>query len=212
MRWLSTAAAGTLVVVLAAAPLTTVGTAPATAAVTTVAATRVSGATAAVPAVAVAMDRPAVSAVLGDRFTLRSTVVNTGAAATGPLLAHLDVVSLHNDVYVDAEDWSSDRSVEVEPLAPAGRGTLEWTVRAVDAGEFDVYVVVLPAGPAATLSVSPALRLAVASRQTLDPGGSAVLVVTVPVLVGALVLGGRLRRRRRQRPDADPAAADAPRR
>ncbi|HVQ91493.1 MAG TPA: hypothetical protein VMU51_10700 [Mycobacteriales bacterium] len=198
MRWLSTAAAGTLAVVLAAAPA---------------AATGVGGAPTAVPAVAVAMDRPAVSAVLGDRFTVRSTLVNTGAAATGPLLAHLDVVSLHNDVYVDPEDWSSDRSVDVEPLAPAGRSTLEWTVRTVDAGEFDVYVVVLPAGSAATLSVSPALRLAVASRQTLDPGGSAVLVVTVPVLIGAFVLGGRLfRRRRRPGRDADPAPADAPRR
>ncbi len=203
MRWLSTAAAGTLAVVLAAAPAAATGVGGATTAVPAVE----------VPAVAVAMDRPAVSAVLGDRFTVRSTLVNTGAAATGPLLAHLDVVSLHNDVYVDPEDWSSDRSVDVEPLAPGGRSTLEWTVRTVDAGEFDVYVVVLPAGSAATLSVSPALRLAVASRQTLDPGGSAVLVVTVPVLIGAFVLGGRLfRRRRRPGRDADPATADAPRR
>jgi hypothetical protein len=170
--------------------------------------------------VEVTMDRPAFAAVLGDRFTVRSTVVNTGSAPTGPLLAHLDVVSLHDDVYVDAEDWSSDRSVVVEPLAPGARGTLDWTVRTVDAGEFAVYVVVLPAGgtaggagPAA-LSVSPPVRLAVAARQTLDPGGSAVVVVVVPALVGALALGGRLRRGRRGRTggDADPAAAGAPRR
>jgi hypothetical protein len=156
--------------------------------------------------VEVTMDRPAVTAVLGDRFAVRSTVINAGTAPTGPLLAHLDIVSLHNDVYVDPEDWSSDRSVDVEPLAAGGRTTLEWTVRTVDAGEFDVYVVVLPAGPAAAggssgkpsaaaLSVSPPLRLAVASRQTLDPGGSAVVALTVPLLVGALVLGSRRRRR-----------------
>jgi hypothetical protein len=176
--------------------------------------------------VVVTMDRPTFAAVLGDRFTVRSTMVNSGPAPTGPLLAHLDVVSLHDDVYVDPEDWSSDRSVLVEPLAPGADTTLDWTVRTVDAGEFAVYVVVLPAGPASVstaasggtaLSVSPALRLAVASRQTLDPGGSAVVVVTVPALVGALALAGRRRRQRRARASGgagggDPAAADPARR
>ena len=153
-------------------------------------------------AVAVTVDPPSLSGVLGDRATVRSTVVNTGTAATGRLVAHLDVVSLHEDVYVDPEDWSSDRSVDVEPLDPDGRTTLEWTVRNVDAGEFDVYVVVLPAGPSTAadpLAVSPAVRLAVASRQTLDPGGSLLVVIVVPVLVGLLGAGTRLRRQTRQR-------------
>jgi hypothetical protein len=91
--------------------------------------------------------------------------------------------------------------VVVGPLAPGASTTLDWTVRTVDAGEFAVYVVVLPAGPApgraAALSLSPALRLGVASRQTLDRGGSAVVVVAIPALAGALALGGRLRRRGR---------------
>jgi hypothetical protein len=166
--------------------------------------------------VEVTMDRPTFAAVLGDRFTVRSTIVNTGSAPTGPLLAHLDLVSLHDDVYVDAEDWSPDRSVPVGPLAPGAGTTLDWTVRTVDAGEFAVYVVVLPAGPApggaAALSLSPALRLGVASRQPLDPGGSAVVVVAVPALVGVLTLGARLRRRRRDGGRGDPAAADPARR
>ena len=150
--------------------------------------------------VEVSMDRPSLTSVLGDRITVRSTVVNTGAAPAGPLVAHLDVVSLHDDVYVDPEDWSADRSVEIEPLPPGRRTTLEWTVRNVNAGEFDVYVVVLPTGPPAgtgTLSVSPALRLTVASRQALNPEGSLATVVSVPLLVGLLALGTRLRRQRR---------------
>jgi hypothetical protein len=153
-------------------------------------------------AVAVTVDPPSLSGVLGDRATVRSTVVNTGTAATGRLVAHLDVVSLHEDVYVDPEDWSSDRSVDVEPLDPDGRTTLEWTVRNVDAGEFDVYVVVLPAGPSTAadpLAVSPAVRLAVASRQTLDAGSALVVVIAVPLLVGLLLAGTRLRRRTRHR-------------
>ena len=153
-------------------------------------------------AVAVTVDPPSLSGVLGDRATVRSTVVNTGTAATGRLVAHLDVVSLHEDVYVDPEDWSADRSVDVGPLDPGGRTTVTWTLRYVDAGEFDVYVVVLPTAPsigAGPLAVSPAVRLAVASRQTLDPGGSLLVVIVVPVLVGRLGAGTRLRRQTRQR-------------
>lgn len=157
--------------------------------------------------VEVAMDRSSLRSVLGELVTVRSTVANVGSVPTGPLLAHLDVVSLHNDVYVDPEDWSAERSVDVAPLPPGGRTTLEWTVRNVNAGEFDVYVVVLPAGPSSgadALSVSPAVRLAVASRRTLDPAGSLGVVVAVPLLVGLLASGARLRlRRRRDRPDRD---------
>ena len=152
--------------------------------------------------VAVAMNRSSMAGLLGDRVPVQATVANTGSAATGRLVAHLDVVSLHEDVYVDPEDWSSDRSVDVEPLDPDGRTTLEWTVRNVDAGEFDVYVVVLPAGPSTAadpLAVSPAVRLAVASRQTLDAGSALVVVIAVPLLVGLLLAGTRLRRRTRHR-------------
>lgn len=174
--------------------------------------------------VEVTMDRSSVTSVLGDRVTVRSTVANTGTAPTGRLLAHLDVVSLHNDVYVDPEDWSSDRTVDVEALQPGGRTTLAWTVQNVNAGEFDVYVVVLPAGPsfdpspgADALSVGPRVRLAVASRQTLDPGGSLRVVAVVPLLVGLFALGSRLRRRGRrgQRaagPQPGPATTDMARR
>jgi hypothetical protein len=156
--------------------------------------------------VEVVLDRSAQESVLGDRVTVRSTVINTGAVPTGPLIAHLDVVSLHDDVYVDPEDWSADRSVDVPSMPAGGRTTLTWTVRNVAAGEFDVYVVMLPASPApasAPLSVSLPTRLTVASRQTLDPGGSLGVVVAVPLSVGLLLLGTRLRRRGRQ--DSSPA-------
>jgi len=61
---------------------------------------------------------------------------------------------------------------------------------------------VLPTAPstgADPLAISPAMRLVVASRQTLDPGGSLLVVTAVPVLVGLLGAGSRLRRRTRTR-------------
>ena len=144
----------------------------------------------------VAMDRTAATGILGDHLTVRSTITNTGAAPTGPLIAHLDVVSLRNDVYVDPEDWSATRTVDVESLAPGARTALSWTVHNVNDGEFDLYVVLLPRGATAgPLVVSPPVRLAVAGRQTVNPGNSLGVVVTVPAVLGLLAAGTRLRRR-----------------
>jgi hypothetical protein len=163
------------------------------------------GSAAAAPSTVDIVVRPArLEAVLGDTVTVTSTVANHGAAARGPLIAHLDVVSLRNDVYVDPEDWSSERSVDVEPLPPGASTVLSWPVRTVDAGEFAVYVVLLPAGRPGPEEVTPSrpVHLAVAGRRTLDAGGTLPVVVGVPAALAMAALAGRVRRRRRTDPPA----------
>jgi hypothetical protein len=161
------------------------------------------GSAAAAPSTVDIVVRPArIEAVLGDTVTVTSTVANHGPAASGPLIAHLDVVSLRNDVYVDPEDWSSERSVDVEPLPPGASTVLSWPVRTVDAGEFAVYVVLLPAGRPGPDRVTPSgpVHLAVAGRRTLDAGGTLPVVVGVPAVLALAAFADRLRRRRRAGP------------
>ena len=68
-----------------------------------------------------------------------------------------------------------------------------WTVNAVNAGRFSVYVVVLGAGrPVA----GPALDARVSERRTLDAGGVLPLALGLPALLGAALLGVRARRPR----------------
>lgn len=125
--------------------------------------------------------------VLGDRFTLTSTVSGPPAGA----LAHLNVVSLTDEVYVDPEDWSPERSKAV------GAAQQTWDLQAVNAGTFAVYVVVLPTGQGAgPVVVSPPVRLTVADRSTLDLGATLPVVVTVPLALG-LLAGAVLYRSRR---------------
>ena len=110
--------------------------------------------TAAVPIlarpVAVTIDQDRLSAVIGNRFSFRSRLVNPGQAPTGALIVHLNVASLTSDVYVDPEDWSSERTLQVPPLQAGASTTLSWELQAVNAGSFAVYVVVLPDGSAST--------------------------------------------------------------
>ena len=163
-----------------------------------------SGPAAAVPAlveqVAVTIDQDRHSVVVGNRFSFRSRLSNPGPAPTGALIAHLDVTSLTRDVYVDPEDWSAERTLQVPPLQPGASTTLSWDLQAVNAGTFAVYVVVLPDASASTgadaLVVSPPVHLDVAGRRTLNAEGALPVVLGIPVLLGLLVVRARRRLRR----------------
>jgi hypothetical protein len=139
------------------------------------------------------------STVLGRHFTFVSRFANPGPAPTDPLIAHLNVASLTSDVYVDPEDWSSQRTVEVPPLRPGSATSLSWDLQAVNAGRFAVYVVVLPKGSLAggiPLVVSSPMQVDVAGRRTLNLGGTLPVVVAIPAALGLLALSVRRRMRR----------------
>jgi hypothetical protein len=149
-----------------------------------------------VPEVAVSVDRPQVSTTLGHHFTFRSTVANAGAASTGALVAHLNVLSYDRGVYVDPEDWSSNRTRDLAPIPAGGSTTLAWKLQAVNAGSFAAYVTVLPQQPrAGTPATGQTVHVAVAKRTTIDSGGIVPLALGVPALLAALLVGLRLRRR-----------------
>jgi hypothetical protein len=149
--------------------------------------------------VEVTFDQSRVATTLGDRFTLLSRIVNTGAAPTDRLIAHLNVASLTGDVYVDPEDWSSSRSHDVATLDPGRRTSISWDIQAVNAGSFDVYVVLLPNGASSAgtgpLVVSPPVHVSVAGRQTLTAGGALPVVIVIPVLIGLAAATAWYRRR-----------------
>jgi hypothetical protein len=154
---------------------------------------------AAAAAVGVTLDRPAVATDLGSRFTVRSTIRNPGPAAASRLIAHLNVLSLGRDVYVDPEDWSTQRTRYLDTIPAGGSATVTWRLQAVSAGRFAVYVAVLDsAGPARPPAVGAALRVRVADRRTLDAGGILPLAVALPAAAGAAAGALALRRRRRR--------------
>ena len=152
--------------------------------------------------VEVSLDRDRVDTAVGARLTVTSHITNTGETPTDPLVAHLNVASL-DGVYTDLEDWSADVTREVRPIGPGNRASLRWEFQAVNTGNFDVYVTVLPNGPASAgrgpLVASPPMHVVVAGRRTLSAGGALPVVLVMPVLVGAVASAAWLGRRRRIR-------------
>ena len=147
--------------------------------------------------VSVTVDRIGVATGLGKRFAFRSTVVNSGPGEARGLVAHLNVASLRPGVYVDPEDWSTSRTRYLDPIPAGGTATVRWSLQAVNAGSFAVYVAVLPADAAGRPpTVGRTVRVTVAERRTLDAGGILPLALGVPAVLGVAAGGLALRRRR----------------
>jgi hypothetical protein len=152
--------------------------------------------------VVVSLDRAAMSTRLGAGFELGSRISNVGRRPLSGLIAHLNVVSLTNGVYVDPEDWSPQRTKNVPTLAPGRSARIAWRVNAVNGGRFAVYVVAVPRGAPRTartgLAIGTPLSLRVVERRVFDSGGVLFLALGVPALLALAMAGTRLRRRRPQ--------------
>jgi hypothetical protein len=143
------------------------------------------------------VDRTTISTELGRTFVFRSTIANDGAAAADGLIAHLNIVSLTDNVYVDPEDWSTHRTRYLGPVRAGGSQTITWRLKAVNSGEFGVYVAVLRrTGDSRPPTTAPLVAVAVAGRTTLNAGGILSVALGVPAFLAILTLGLRLRRRR----------------
>ncbi len=163
-----------------------------------VAALALAGGAGAQSGLSVTVDRGSISAGLGETFSFRTTIANRASTATDPLIAHLNILSLSAGLYVDPEDWSSERTQYIGPI-PAGESrAIAWKVKAVNGGSLAAYVAVLPEARATEPpSTSPTIQISVAERRTLNSGGILPLAVGVPALIGLLAGGVGLARRRR---------------
>jgi hypothetical protein len=151
------------------------------------------------PAIAVTLAAQQVSVGVGDRVTVQARISFGGTDPSDRLIAHLSIVTLDPAVYVDLEDWTTSPTRQLGALPPGGSTSATWDIQAVNAGRFDVYVVVLPAlhGPADQgQTVSEPELVEVAGRRTLNVGGVLPVTVAVPVLLALAALAARVRRRR----------------
>jgi hypothetical protein len=149
------------------------------------------------PPVVVSLDRQQVSTRLGESFEFTSTIANPGSRELADLVAHLNIVGLSENIYVDPEDWSDERTRHLPSIGPGESVKVSWSVKAVTGGDAAIYVVVLPGNDPATvpdgLAVSPALDVHIAERRTINSGGVLWLALGVPALLGMATLVARRR-------------------
>ena len=140
----------------------------------------------------ITLDRGPVAVRLGTTFAFSSTL-SAGAAATGPLVAHLNVVSLDPATYVDPEDWSTHRTRYLGAVAAGDSASVRWSVKAVSSGPIAIYVTAVPADGSGPIAVGPPLHVQVAERRTLNSGGVVPLALAVPAVLVAVAVVTRRR-------------------
>ena len=148
--------------------------------------------------VSVELDKTQAGIGLGQAVKFTSTVRNPAEQQVSGAIAHLNVLATDPGVYVDPEDWSSERTQYLDPLDGGESDPLEWEMQGVNSGRFIVYVVITSAQAAGEVVTSKTLRLDVAPERTLDASGLLPVAAGVPgaiVLLMGLVMVRRVRRR-----------------
>jgi hypothetical protein len=150
--------------------------------------------------ISVKVDRPRIALGIGEKFGFRTTITNNGPATARDLVAHLNVLDLRGDVYVDPEDWSTNRTKYLDPIPAGGSTSVTWGGQAVNSGRIGLYVAVLDrSGTARPPAMGSTIRMDVTARRNLNAGGVAPLAAGVPAFLALLTLGVSLSRRRFRR-------------
>lgn len=140
----------------------------------------------------------------GDKVEYTTTVTNSGAEASPPLIVAMNVVNLdaQGDT-VDPEDWSPKRTQYIESLGTGQSADLHWIINTILQGDYMVYMVLIPtpAGEESTTHpvATSGIHLTVAPFTRLNPRGVLPFAVGAPILL--LVIIYFVYRRRQQQID-----------
>jgi len=151
-------------------------------------------------ALQISMDLPYTTVNAGDEIEFNTVVTNNGTEESPPMNVAMNIVKTGKGDPVDPEDWSPERTQEVNPLAPGESAEQSWTVDAILEGDYMVYMTAIPKpdGPETTSQPvsSPGLHLTVKPFNQTNPGGVLPVAIITPL---ALILLSFLPRRRWRR-------------
>ncbi len=133
----------------------------------------------------------------GDEVIFRTVLTNTASVESPAVTMAMNIVNVGSHETVDPEDWSPERTQEIEPLAAGASAEQEWQIDTILDGNYMVYITAVPApsGPDTTSYPvsSSGIHLTVEAFARSNPGGVLPLALGMPI---ALTLVTVLIRRR----------------
>jgi ABC-2 type transport system permease protein len=152
----------------------------------------------------IAIDTESKHVKTGDSVEFSTTITNTAAESSPPLIVAMNVINLDatGDV-VDPEDWSPQRTQYMDAIGPGESATQNWIINTILEGDFMVYMVLIPEPESAEATSHPVtssgIHLTVDPFTRLNPGGVLPFAIGGPVLLLAITYF--VYRRRRQQID-----------
>jgi hypothetical protein len=139
---------------------------------------------------------------MGDRLAFHSVIRNTGAQSVNGLIAWISLLRIDpgNEQPVDLEDWSAQKALTVDELAPGVTLTANWPMRLINAGTYRVVVSTVTRD-AQGIITSPALDFSVAPKPVVESRRVLPVALGIPFLLG---LAAFLRRWQGRKPAGHP--------
>ena len=138
-----------------------------------------------------------VAPVMGDWVHFRTEITNTGLKSAEGLVAWISLVEVTpgREQPMDLEDWSAHKAVSASTLDPGGKIVTTWPLRLIQSGDYRVVISVTDRNDQ-TVITSPALGFHVRQKPVLESAKILPVALGIPFLIGAAMLGLRLRSRR----------------
>jgi hypothetical protein len=98
-----------------------------------------------VPSVQVTIEPPPGALTMGDKAVFQGIVRNAGRQNLQGLVVYLSLVSLEpgHEHPMDLEDWSAQKAIRIERLAPGETSARDWSMRLIRSGRYGVALTVI---------------------------------------------------------------------
>ncbi len=126
------------------------------------------------------------SGTAGEYVTVEGQVKNTGQVTLNDITTYLSLVDQENKLPVDLEDWSAEKGLHFDTIAPGQSLSLIWKIHFIKAGSYSLIIVATAAGSEVP-QVSPITHFQVAIKHNLNPGNILPVAFGTPFGVAFLL-------------------------
>jgi hypothetical protein len=148
--------------------------------------------------ITVSINPPSVQANMGDKITYTGTITNNSDKAIDNIIAYISLANITpgKEAPLDLEDWSANKAIKVDTIAPHGTYEGQWPMRLIDSGSYVAYITVVDKNDNIPIS-SPMSRLEVKRVLRLNPNNVLPVAIGEPVFIGIVFMVIAFGRRKR---------------
>jgi hypothetical protein len=141
------------------------------------------------PMLLVSLHAPAPPMQMGDVPTFTGKISNKSMKALKGIVVYLSLVSLQPGMEhpVDLEDWSAEKAVRIDHLAPGESVVTQWKMRLIKSGPFGAALTTISPSLGHP-HISPLAVFSIAPKPTVLAGRILPVAVGIPLLLAGLFI------------------------
>lgn len=146
--------------------------------------------------ITISINPPSVQAKMGDRITYTGTITNNSGKPVTNLITYISLanVTQGKEAPMDLEDWSANKAIRVDTIAPHGTYMGKWPMRLIDSGGYVAYITVVDKNNNIPV-ISMMSHLDIKRVLRLNPNNVLPVAIGEPILIGAVFVFISFKRR-----------------